>query len=280
MKIGINLLLWTDFVSADHYGLLKQIKDIGYDGIEFPLGQGDLAHYEPIAKEIQQLGLDCTCITSPPPEANPVSPDAAIRNAAVDHLKSIVDITATLGSQILGGPIHSAYGSFTGAPPTADERKWCADTLNQVAEHAQTVGVTLTPEFLNRFESYFLSTAADAQALVKAVDHPNCKMMYDTHHSHIEEKNITDTVKKCANEIAHVHISESDRGTPGLGQVNWQESFSAIKSIGYDGWLTLEAFSLAIPEFASAISVWREPSPPDEVLTEGLAFIKKMWANS
>ena len=52
--------------------------------------------------------------------------------------------------------------------------------------------------------------------------------------------------------IAHVHISENDRSTPGQGAIRWAENFDALKAIGYDGWLTVEAFGLALPEIDQA----------------------------
>ncbi|NNE76522.1 MAG: sugar phosphate isomerase/epimerase, partial [Pricia sp.] len=70
------------------------------------------------------------------------------------------------------------------------------------------------------------------------------------------------------------HISENDRGTPGSGQVNWSDTFRGLKEINYDGWLTIEAFSTIIPEFANAINVWRDYSPADEIYTKGIEFIK------
>ena len=74
--------------------------------------------------------------------------------------------------------------------------------------------------------------------------------------------------------MKHFHISENDRGTPGSGQVLWSQVFSTLKEINYDGWLTIEAFSTIIPEFANAINVWRDYSPSNEIYTKGLQFIK------
>jgi D-psicose/D-tagatose/L-ribulose 3-epimerase len=71
-----------------------------------------------------------------------------------------------------------------------------------------------------------------------------------------------------------VHISENDRGTPGSGQVHWKDVFETLKTIHYDGWLTIEAFSTIIPEFANAINVWRDYSPAEEIYTQGFQHIK------
>jgi len=114
---------------------------------------------------------------------------------------------------------------------------------------------------------------------VKAVDHPSFRCMYDTFHAHIEEKSQAAGVAACKDVFAHVHISENDRGTPGTGQVRWDEAFRAIRSTGYDGWCVIEAFGRALPDLAAATRVWRDLFPsPEEVYTKGIAFIREKWA--
>jgi D-psicose/D-tagatose/L-ribulose 3-epimerase len=177
------------------------------------------------------------------------------------------------------GPFHSPLAVFSGSGPTEDEKKWAADTLRQAAGIAQKADVTLCIEYLNRFECYFLTTAADAKKLVQAVNHPNFKTMYDTFHAHIEEKRQSTAMKTMADVMGHFHISENDRGTPGTGQVNWIEAFKTIHEVGYDGWLVIEAFGRALPDLAAATRVWRDLFPnAKEVYTDGLKFVREMWA--
>jgi D-psicose/D-tagatose/L-ribulose 3-epimerase len=116
---------------------------------------------------------------------------------------------------------------------------------------------------------------ADLKNMVETVKHPNLGGMFDTHHANIEEKSQAEAIRTIAPYLKHVHISENDRGTPGSGQVHWQEVFNTLKEVGYDGWLTIEAFSRLIPEFANAINVWRDFSPADEIYTKGLTLIKE-----
>ena len=279
MNIGMNLLLWTGHVTAEHYPVLAALKKTGFDGVELPIFEGDLAHYQKIGSELKKQGLRSTAVTVVSPEANPSSSDPAIRQAAVTRLKWVVDMLHSFGGETLCGPYHSPLGVFSGQGPTDDEKKHAADTLRIVAEYASQAKVKLAIEYLNRFECYFLTTAADTAALVKSVNHPNFGCMYDTFHAHIEEKDPAQAVATVAPYMRHVHISENDRGTPGSGQVNWKASFSAIKKTGYDGWLVIEAFGRALPELAAATRVWRDFFPSQEdVYERGIKFIREQWS--
>jgi len=190
----------------------------------------------------------------------------------------VVDINHVLGSETVVGPYHSAIGEFSGQGPTGDEKKYSAEVLRQVAEYAKQANLMMAIEYLNRFECYFLNTSAAAVELVKAVDHPNFRTMFDTFHAHIEEKSQASAIRTVAPVLAHVHISENDRGTPGTGQVNWDAAFQALKDVKYDGWLTIEAFGRALPDLAAATKVWRDLFPsPEDVYEKGIAFIKSRW---
>ena len=154
--------------------------------------------------------------------------------------------------------------------------------MRQVAEHAGEVGVSLAVEPLNRFEIYLLNSHADAARFVRDVDHPRCRVLYDTFHANIEEKSTPDGIRSCADVIGHVHISENDRSTPGQGNVRWAENFDTLHEIGYDGWMVIEAFGLALEELIPATKIWRRMYESEEQLArDGLAFtqdeVRKRW---
>jgi D-psicose/D-tagatose/L-ribulose 3-epimerase len=279
MKTGMNLLLWTTHVTTEHFPILARLKKAGFDGVEVPLFEGDATHFRTVRKELDNQGLACTTVTVANEQANPISPDAAVREAAFERLRWAIEMTALLGGQILAGPYHSPLAVFSGAGPTADEKKRAADVLRRAADEAKKAGVMLAIEYLNRFECYFLTTAAEARALVRQVNHPNFRMMYDTFHANIEEKHVGPVIASVADSVIHVHISENDRGTPGTGHVAWDETFRALRQVNYDGWLVIEAFGRALPALAAATRVWRDLFPsPDEVVTQGLRFMKEKWA--
>jgi D-psicose/D-tagatose/L-ribulose 3-epimerase len=276
MKFGMNLLLWTTEVTSEHDSVLESIKGMGFDAVEIPVfNLDDRAPYERLGRKLKELGLTATAVTVMTPEANPISPDPAIRAAAIKRLDRVLECASAFNSEILCGPTHSAIGCFSGQGPTQEEFQHGVETLRAVAERAKVYGIMIAVEYLNRFENYFLTTAADTSKFVRAVNHPYLKMMYDTFHAHIEEKNQAKAIASCAAETIHVHISENDRGVPGTGQIDWESVFSGLKSSGFDGYLTIEAFGRALPALAAATRVWRDLfADPLELCRDGLAFTK------
>jgi D-psicose/D-tagatose/L-ribulose 3-epimerase len=275
MKFGMNLLLWTGELSDQIVPTLEMIKRIGYDGVELPIFSPDEAKFAAWGKRLDDLGLERTGVTVRGEEDNPISPDPAVRARGVDVMRRTLDCCKAAGGSLLAGPFHSAIGVFSGAGPTADEWKWGLDSMRQMAEHAGQIGVTLTVEALNRFEIYLLNSHLDSARFVREVDHPNCRIMFDTFHANIEDKRFGEVLRSVADVLAHVHISENDRSTPGQGHIPWDETFDALKAIGYDGWLMVEAFGLALPELAAATKIWRRMFQSEEQLArDALAFMK------
>jgi D-psicose/D-tagatose/L-ribulose 3-epimerase len=274
MKFGMNLLLWTGELNDSMLPVLESLKNMGYDGVELPLFNLGL-DYAAWGKRLDDLGLERTAVTVRGVEDNPISPDAAVRALGVEQNKRAIDCCQAAGATALVGPYHSALGYFTGKGPTADEWKWGVESMQQVADHAGQAGVTLGLEALNRFECYLLNTHADSARFVREVGHSNCRAMYDTFHAHIEEKNIPNAIHACGDVLCHVHISENDRSTPGAGNVRWAENFDALHEVDYDGWYTIEAFGLALPELVAATKIWRRMFQSEEQLArDGLAFMK------
>lgn len=281
MKYGLNMLLWTTDVNEAHDPLLENIKGWGYDGVELPVFELDAGKFKSLGNKLSALGLERTAVTVSTAEANPISSSPAVRQAAVDRLKKVVECCHAAGVEKLCGPIHSALGQFSGAGPTPSEWSWCKETLTSVADFARSAGVTLVVEYLNRFECYVLTSAADTARFVTECKHPNLRMMYDTFHANIEEKDLAAAIKVCAPVTVHVHISENDRSTPGEGHVDWDTTFKTLKEVHYEGWLVVEAFGLALPELAAATKIWRRMYPSEEYLaTRALRFMKSRWEGS
>jgi D-psicose/D-tagatose/L-ribulose 3-epimerase len=282
MKIGMNLLLWTGHVTDALIPALKAIKATGFDGVEVPVfDPSDASHYKWLGGVLDDIGLERTCVALIPDEAHsPISPDASARQGGFDHLRQVIDCCAALGAQALVGPWYQPLGVFSGDGPTEDELSRCADVHRKVAGHARDAGLFCALEPLNRFEAYLLNTCEQSSAYLERLGEPGFGILYDTFHANIEEKDPLGAFHAAwaKGHVTHVHISENDRGTPGRGHAKIRETIAALKGVGYDGWMTIEAFGKALPELAAATRVWRDFfSSPEEVYGEGYRYIRECW---
>ncbi len=280
MKVGFNLLLWSTHFVENEFPILEKLKATGYDGVEVPIfDTSDLGHFEKIGQALQDHGLKATAVTVVPDEAHsPISADTAHRAGAIDHLRRVIDCGQAFGAEALCGPYYQPLGEFTGDGATEDELSHGAEVHRELAAYAEKAGIVLAIESLNRFEAYFLNTIEQAAAYVKRVDHPNFGTMFDTFHANIEEKDPIGTLETNFEAIRHIHISENDRGTPGKGHAKITETIRMAKRLGYNEWLTIEAFGRALPDLAAATRVWRDFFPSqEEVYTEGYRLIRETW---
>ena len=287
MKIGMNMLLWTGHVSEEHVPLLRALKATGFDGVEVPVfDASDEGHYRWLAGVLDDLGLERTVVALIPDEAHsPLSGDAAARAGAVEHLTRVIGCAHALGGQVMAGPWFQPLGVFSGDPPTATELDRCAEVHRQVLPLMRAAGITPGLEPLNRFEAYLLNTMEQAAAYAQRVGAwgphgGGIGILYDTFHANIEEKDPIAALRAihASGHLSHVHISENDRGTPGRGHARIREAILVLRELGYDGWLTIEAFGRALPELAAATRVWRDFfASPEEVYTEGYRLIRDCW---
>jgi D-psicose/D-tagatose/L-ribulose 3-epimerase len=276
IKVGFNVLAWTANVSEDLFPTIERIKNIGYDGVEFFVGGAETENCKKVGLFAKELGLDVTTVTVVDKDTNPISESAATRAKGLEAIKAAIDRTVDLGGKLLCGPIHSAHAHFEAHPALDVEYKRAAEVLYEAGEYAKQAGIILGPEALNRFESYLCNTMEQLARLLKETNHPNVRAMFDTHHANMEEKKFGNAIETIAPYLHHVHISENDRGTPGEGHIQFDDTFATLKKIDYSGYLTIEAFSRNDPDFANAIGVWREYNSPWDIAENGYKFIKMM----
>lgn len=279
-KLGMNLFVWTMDMNEDLSDTLSFLKKAGFDFVEMPVNKpstdrANVGKWQRIGQQLRDLELGAQTCTICGPEHSLISPDESVRRAGVDYLRHVIDCTAAVEATILMGPLYAGFKTFTGKPATEQEWAWSVAGMRAVAEHAQTQGVTLAIEYLNRFETYLLTCADDLVRYVVAVDHPNCRAAFDTFHANMEEKNIGEAIRKVAPYLVHIQISENDRSTPGSGHVNFNEVFDTLAEVGYTGPIAIEAFGPNPPALAAATHIFRPMfDSPEQLAVDGLAFIK------
>jgi D-psicose/D-tagatose/L-ribulose 3-epimerase len=196
---------------------------------------------------------------------------------ATSLIKSALDKVAEMEGDFLGGVLHSAIGTFTGNPCTKEERIIIQQVFTQVADYASKRNITIAPEPINRYESYVFTAADEVLDMIESIGKPNIGLHLDTFHMNIEERNFYDPIIRAGNRLKHVHITESDRGMTGEGNVHWDDFFKALAVINYHGPLVLENFSSEITALVGPTSLWRPSKYNSEDLAKGsLAFMRKM----
>jgi len=275
LRFGLNLLVYTAAFSKDQIGLIPKVAEMGYDGVEIPFNDLSLLDAPAVRKAREQAGIGLSACVVMIPGTSPIGRDPAERAASIARLKQVVDLTAEMGGDTVGGPLYAPVRELTGRARTDDEWKWGVDALRAGAEHAEKAGIVLAIEPLNRFETYFLNTAADTVRFVNAVDHPSIKVQVDTFHANIEEKDTAAAIRATGPLLGHFHASESDRGVPGTGQVRWDACFAALRETGYTGWVTIESFAMGIVDLCAAACIWRPLyESADDLARNGLAYLK------
>lgn len=278
MKFGVNTLIWSIAYEPALVPFAK-LKRSAVDGIEVPCFDPASFDAAAVRQSCADWGMAATMCSVCPADGSPISECADDRSRARDHWSRVFDCAADVGAEILAGPSYSPVGYLPGRRRTAEEWRRAVEFHTFLGELADAAGIDLAIEPINRFETYFLNTAADAVRLCDEVGHPRMGILLDTFHSNIEDKNVAAAYRACGEHLKHVHTCENDRGTPGSGHVPWRETFTALREIGYDGWLTIESFNANSRELAAATAIWRDlAASTDDIATDGIPFLRKLWA--
>ena len=281
MLFGVSTFLWVSPFNTNSFDLVYKVKEMGFDIIEVAVEQKDLVDWAKLKNLVKQTGLQVTISGAFGPERDISNTDPVIREKGLQYIKECIEIAKFMESPIFGGPVYSAVGKtrFISDDQKKRERDWCIANLLKVSKIADDCGIIVGVEPLNRFETDMINTADQALSLVKEVNHPNIKVSLDTFHCNIEEKSIPDTIRKVGKELlCHIQANESDRGTPGTGNVDWIGIKQALDDIGYDKAIVIETFGEVSEEIAKAASIWRPlANSSDELAIDGLACYKKLF---
>ena len=194
---------------------------------------------------------------------------------AIAYLKVAIDKTAEMGALALSGVTYGGIGERTGAPPTEKEYDNVARALAGAAKYAKSRGILFGIEPVNRYENHLINTGWQAVQMIERVGADNIFIHLDTYHMNIEEKGAANGILDAREHIKYIHLSESDRGTPGCGTCDWDEVFATLAAIGFKGGLAMESFINMPPEVAYGLSVWRPVARDEaEVMGDGLPFLR------
>jgi len=252
----------------------------GYDLLELPAVDLATVDPAPVAAALDRHGVTPAVSLALGPDDDVTSPDPDVVAQGLHRLREAVRFATLVGATYVGGVTHSAMRRYLD-PPTAAGRASAVRTLRTVAREAARHGVVLGVEYVNRYESNLLNTAAQAAAFVDEIGEDNVVVHLDTFHAALEEADIADPAAVAGHRIGYVHASENHRGALGTGSLDWQRLLRSLLAAGYAGPVTVESFSSAVvgPGPSVDIALWRPQwDDPDAVAAASLAFLRAQLA--
>jgi D-psicose/D-tagatose/L-ribulose 3-epimerase len=280
MRFGINSFLFTSPFTTDSVKLFAKFKKWGFDTVEIPVEDPSLIDPAKVRAAADKAGLAigsiCACMGSGRDFRGTPEDQAT----AMTYCKALVDQAVVLGCPSIIGPVYSVVGKADAVEPAQQKVEWqlVVQNLKELCRYAESKGVQICVEPLNRFETDFLNTCEQGLRLIKAVGSKALKLHLDTFHMNIEEKNQAASLKKAGKHLAHFHACGTDRGTPGGDSLNWKEIVGALKAVGYQGDVVIESFTTDVKVIARAAAIWRKIEPKrDDIAVVGLKNLRKLF---
>ncbi len=277
MKIGVNLWIWgSPFRTDEHLELIPQIKAWGGEVIELATEDDADIDTRAVRQALDGEGMSASVIGVFGSVRDLSHPDAAVRQNGINYAKRSVDTCAEIGATIFSGAVAGVGGGELLLGDTRHSRiNQAAECLHVLGDYSAQAGVQFVIEILNRYETNFLNTAAEARELINLVNHPAVGIHLDTFHMSHEENNLGDAIRQAGNKLMHFHGSDSHRGTPGTGLVHWDDVATALRDINYDGYVVIESFNPRSP-IGPLARFWRFfAESPETLAREGIAFLKE-----
>ena len=282
MRLGVCTWVWASPLGdADVLPLAERAAGLGFDVLELCVEDPDLVTVETLVEARERTGIEYSVCGAFGPDRDLAHPDAGPRANAAAYLDRLLELAAAIGSPHVCGPMYAAVGKEPAVDDDARKVEWerAVTGLATAARRAEELGVRLAIEPLNRFETDLVNTAEQGRALCEAIGSPAAGLLLDTFHMNIEETSIGEAIRASGDRLVHVHACENDRGTLGRAHVPWPEVFSALRDVGYDGQVVIEAFTPAVTTIARAVAMWRPlGATGDELATAGLAFLRQSLA--
>jgi len=235
---------------------LARIASLGYQGVELAIRDPKLVNYDELERITKAHNLSVPAIGTGQAWGEEglsfTDPDPAVRQAAIERIKSHIPGAARFGAIIIIGLIRGIVKPGVGQ---AQAETWLCEALQECSRAAQADGVRLALEPINRYETTLVNSTAQGRDLIEKVGAENFGLLLDTFHMNIEEPQIEDSIASCAERIFHFHVADSNRWYPGAGHLDFSSILAELSSTGYQGWISGEFLPLPDAETAAQKSI-------------------------
>ena len=283
MNLGVSTWLWTSPFTTESISLFPKIKAMGYDAVEIPIEYPELIDGRQVRAALDGEGLMPVSCGAFGPTRDLTHEDSAVHKVCFDYLRSCFELSKVIGAGFVAGPMYSAVGKVRMLPPDKRKAEWqlAVSNLRKVCEMAAGYEMSIALEPLNRFESDLVNTAEDVVRLANDIGHPAAKVMLDSFHMSLEERNPEEAIVHAGDKLIHMQVSENYRGVPGTGQTPWHLIKRGLERINYKGVVSIESFTPEVKELAGAVCIWKNLAPTqDGFAMDGFKFLHQLLKDS
>jgi hydroxypyruvate isomerase len=241
-KLPIRMSVPIDFFEGTTDQKLEQVAKWGFPAYEWLGPEGD---FDAIRKKADSLGLELSCMVG----AGAIAPGGMVQpkdhDEIIKQFKERVEIAKRLNCKHLVG----LSGNERKDVDRKTQTEAVVECLKKLAPIAEKNDVIIVMEALNTLvdhKGYFMSRTKHTMEILKAVNSPNVKMLFDIYHQQITEGNVIRNLTQNIDRIGHFHVADNPgRKEPGTGELNYTNIFKAIAGTGtkFKGFVALECGS-------------------------------------
>lgn len=240
-------IYWDDLETS-----LGKAAALGFDAVELFTPSAEAVRLSQLTDLTNQFGLNVAAVGTGAGKVlhglTLTDPDPQIRARAIAFIADMISFGAAVGAPAI---IGSMQGNGTLSVEKEQALRWLADGLNTLGQLAQSQGVNLIYEPLNRYETNLINDLRTGAAFIRSLDTKQVVLLADLFHMNIEEPSLADSIRAAGAHIGHVHFADSNRRPVGLGHTAMDEVAAALNEIGYDGYISAEAFPFPSPDQAA-----------------------------
>jgi sugar phosphate isomerase/epimerase len=234
--------------AGDLYKGINVAADLGYDGVEISIRDSKVLNQEKLIKAIDSLNLKVYSIATGQSFFTDgysfSSEDKDKRLNAIKRMKGHIDFAQVINcSLIVGGILGNVKVKFG---TCTDIERRITECFIQCLQYAKEKKVMILFEPINFYLTYFVCTLDEGANFIKSLGYNNMELMPDTHHMHMEEKSINESLAKYKDLFHYIHFSDSNRQAPGFGNIDYQSVINTLRQQKFNGIISFEI--LPLPE--------------------------------
>lgn len=233
---------------------LSVLASLGYEGVEFAIRDPELINARALEEILKKYELEVpavgTGLAFVEEKLSLSSPEKNIRIRAINRVMRHIDFASIFNAQVVIGLIRGKISTDLEDSSIWDKcYRYLVENVERLCEYAFKKHVLLTLEPLNRYETTFLHNVDQTMDFIAEGRYDNLKILLDTFHMNIEEKNFSEPIIKTKRLISHIHFADSNRCCPGYGHIDFVSIQKTLRKNGYSCYISGEI--ALIPDFNS-----------------------------